>query len=69
MFSTREGMISASRGQLSYKQGLLLISISHGLNCPSIMKSMPNSSKLCYFRSGSMLEELAFKASVAIAFS
>jgi hypothetical protein len=44
-FSTIAGMILAKRGQESYKQGLVLTSMSQVLKLSSIMKSSPNISK------------------------
>lgn len=43
------------RGELSYRQGFVLISINQGFRSSSIIKSMPNNSKLCYLLLGSRL--------------
>jgi hypothetical protein len=62
-------MILSRTGQLIYKQGLVLISMSQGLKLLSIMKSKPNTSKLFAFLSGSIKQKDAFTASVAICLS
>ena len=41
IFSTMAGMILTSKGQDSYRQGLLLHSMSQGWKAWSIMKSKP----------------------------
>ncbi len=43
--SKREGIIFSSTLDDVYRQGLVLISISHGSKLSSIIKSSPNSSK------------------------
>jgi hypothetical protein len=43
------GIILAKRGQLVSRQGFVLISMSHGFSSESIIKSIPNSSKLFNF--------------------
>lgn len=53
--SITEGMIWDSKGPLNSRQGFVLISISHGFNSESIMKSIPNNSKLNSFLLGSKL--------------
>jgi hypothetical protein len=61
-------MRQPNRGQDSSRQGLELISIKYSLNSESIIKSRPKTSKLFYFRSGSIVPEQALIASVAIFF-
>lgn len=65
-FSTIFGIREAKRGQESSRQGLLLISISQTSRLASIIKSMPNTSKLLDFLEGSIPPEQARMASVAI---
>jgi len=52
-FSSMLGIMRANSGQASSKQGFVLISMSHGWNSSSIMKSIPKTSKLCGRRLGS----------------
>lgn len=65
-FSTIFGIREAKRGQESSRQGLLLISISQTSRLASIIKSIPNTSKLFDFFEGSIPPEQARIASVAI---
>lgn len=56
------------RGQASSRQGLVFISMSQGLNSPSIIKSSPKISKLCLYRSGDSFTNELLTASKHIAF-
>lgn len=65
-FYTIAGIIRPSNGQDSSRQGFVLISISQGLKSSSIIKSIPNTSKLCSLLSLSIVRNEALIASVAI---
>ena len=63
--SSKFGMILAKSGELSSRQGFVLISIIQGFICSSIMKSIPSSSKLCYLLFGSRFKKVALTACAA----
>lgn len=65
-FSTILGMMRSRTGQLSYRHGLVLTSMSQGLKAESIMKSKPKISKLFPFLVGSMKQAPDRMASLAI---
>lgn len=66
-FSTMLGINLSRTGQSISRQGFVLISMSHGLNLASIIKSSPKISKLLPFLSGSMKQKDDLTASVATA--